>query len=107
MTPVETLRTAARLMRERAEAATPGPWSSFFGRVRLDDGRDLFLTTTAGGYADAAHIASWHPAVALAVADWLDIAAGHQEVYEQEACGSPFLFGAALPVAHAYLGDRS
>jgi hypothetical protein len=26
MTPAETLRSAAKLMREKAAAATPGPW---------------------------------------------------------------------------------
>ena len=49
----------------------------------------------------AAHIASWHPAVALAVADWLaDEAAG-----AQTATGQPTAH--ALAVARAYLGEAS
>jgi len=82
MTPVEELREAARLMRERAGAATQGRWEL------LDDGDRLVAWhVNAGGFEidfacvidepiedadNAAHIASWHPAVALAVADWLD-----------------------------------
>jgi hypothetical protein len=55
------------------------------------------------GSADAAHIASWHPAVALAVADWLDDCARlpattfHGQVFD----------GRALAVARAYLGEQS
>jgi hypothetical protein len=84
----ETLRRAAALMRERAEAATEGPWSAeaigsegyhVFGpngsRAPMK-GRARVAACTWQDWdevkADADHIASWHPAVALAVADWLD-----------------------------------
>lgn len=106
---VARIRRAAALMRERAEGATSGPWG--------------VATTTEMGYAihrgehdtvalfadrpNAAHIASWHPLVALAVADWLDAEA---ESHESEAfaewsgvtdcCRMP----QALAVARAYLG---
>ncbi len=96
MTPVETLREAARLMRERAQSATPGPWQSFFGRVRRD-GTDLFLTTTAGDYGDSPYVASWHPTVALAVADWLD---------DEADIGRICVPRAAVIVARAYLGGQ-
>lgn len=77
----EKLREAARLMRERAEAAKgspwefseePGRWSSEWAIFSADAGHDFAMCESDD---DAAHIASWHPAVALAVADWLDDAA--------------------------------
>lgn len=88
----EILRRAATLMRERAVDATPGPWKAWqqHGRDYTDEGwsqvgvksqtRDVALTYPTGfdhdcHEDDAAHIASWHPAVALAVADWLDAVA--------------------------------
>jgi hypothetical protein len=76
----ETLREAARLMFERAHGAeTPSPWwigaEGRSGRsVTSDDGAVVMRGYVAT--ADAAHIAGWHPAVALAVADWLDEVAG-------------------------------
>lgn len=76
----ERLREAAALMRERAEAATPGPWQFWPPPDMLHDygwvGRGgMFVaepSQTPEGIKDAVHIASWHPAVALAVADLLD-----------------------------------
>ena len=82
----ELLRKAATILRERAEAATPGPWrvcaegsegsriapdcadkrerSRFIGvlngRVQPEDGRN------------AAYIATMHPGAGLALADWLE-----------------------------------
>jgi hypothetical protein len=79
----ELLREAAALMRERAEAATPGPWmraEPWDRAVGQVDGPWVAETTALGQAtaANAEHIASWHPAVALAVADWLDaVAAVH------------------------------
>jgi hypothetical protein len=108
-TAVETLREAARLMRERAQAAQAiadviGDWWS-------DEGlRDAFAAVTGdvdvpmtGAAEDAAHIASWHPAVALAVADWLDLVAdGLTELDVRTLPGDR-----ALAVARAYLGSGS
>jgi hypothetical protein len=106
----EMLRRAAALMRERAEAATrpvqsPGWIAGREGREfeRLNevytgpecrDSRDLAVATFA---ADAQHIASWHPAVALAVADLLDTA--------PDTGTSSITYHAALAVATAYLGE--
>lgn len=102
----EILREAAALMRSRAEAAESGmagPWES---KV-LTDGRawvvGQFDSLSMHGYpSPAEHIASWHPAVALAVADWLDDTARVWEALdtnffaiEDEPC---------LAVARAYLG---
>jgi hypothetical protein len=47
--------------------------------------------------ADAEHIASWHPAVALAVADWLDDTDTEGHHPDESCCG-------ACEVARAYLG---
>lgn len=112
----EILRRAAALMRERAEAAQPSPWVAFRARatnpldrapvigvtrdLAVDYDTDLFATQKCRA-EDAEHIASWHPAVALAVADWL----------EQVAEDGPFLTAQvkdkAATVARAYLGGTS
>ncbi len=104
MTPAETLRAAARLMRERAQAATPGPWI-VAGLHRQGVASTAHHGGTTGvvglGYTqeiDATHIASWHPAVALAVADWLD---------EEAAWTGQGDDKHALAVARAYLGEAS
>ena len=103
----EILRRAAALMRERAEGAVKptgaGDW--FVGVA--DDNRYATVRSSGGQVArgmdddEAEHIASWHPAVALAVADWL----------EQVAEDGPFLTAQvkdkALAVARAYLGETS
>lgn len=80
----DLLREAAALMRERAEKASRGPWrhESNLGKVPASvvhaapgaiRGKDRDLPVTADTFGrDGAHIASWHPAVALAVADLLD-----------------------------------
>ena len=52
-----------------------------------------------GNAANAEHIASWHPAVALAVADWLDADAGVMERHDLDVAISK-----AYAVARAYLG---
>lgn len=117
VTPAEELREAAKLMRKRAGAATPGPWErpldtryrNFVMAAMPDDEtgswndgiipaefashkgptgryagqRERVSVVSAaiwsiGGFVrkrsgrDLEHIASWHPLVALAVADWLE-----------------------------------
>lgn len=111
----DTLREAARLMRKRAEKATPGRWETTdrgltHPGVGMDVHSDLEGSVVAdccgyqggAGIDDAEHIASWHPAVALAVADWLDAYAERLEVLGH-AIGSNR--GQALAVARAYLGQ--
>lgn len=81
----EVLRRAAALMRERAEAATPGRWETSdsdlthpgAGMNVYSDLEGPVVADCCGyqggaGIQDAEHIASWHPGMALAVADWLD-----------------------------------
>ncbi len=109
----DVLRRAATLMRERAEAATPGPWQTHGQWVRQkmtwDQPSEFVVSGCADAgiqrqRADAAHIASWHPAVALAVADWLDDVAtfGTPTDGHLRPCLVP-----ALAVARAYLGEPS
>lgn len=103
----EVLRRAASLMRERAEVATPGPWTPQVGIIVSNPGPNAKYVADCydepgGSVADAAHIASWHPAAALAVADVLSLAADHA-AGRGNACGSCVEFAEA--VARAYLGS--
>ena len=91
----DKLREAAKVLRERAEAATPGPWyweppspddwpsadeslmSS--GAASKHGGDEVVLSGwghdasgISGSDADRAYIATMHPGVGLALADWLD-----------------------------------
>lgn len=113
----ETLRRAAALMRERAEAASTrtadplrpdgAPWMARPHHAR----RDCHTVQTEGEMylahyvpeAVGEHIASWHPAVALAVADVLDRLADERE--GEPACASQY--GEALDLARLYLGEAS
>lgn len=107
---VDVLREAAALMRERAEAALSYPeWAWKAERSMVAAG---FETTAVSipeadesvfedrycSIADAAHIASWHPAVAMAVAEWLEVTA-------RDVGTSSLAFHAATAAATAYLGD--
>jgi len=115
--PVTELRDAARLMRERAQAATSGPWetppecpgeitygyrregsSHIATWIATIDVSDEDISEAELG-ANAEHIASMHPGVALAVADWLDRFA------DPFYCYGPAEFGHALAVARAYLAE--
>ena len=113
----ETLRRAAALMRERAEAATPGVWRHTEHGIEAGEyaevivpGRVECMAYCYGGSStldgdridlDGDHIASWHPAVALAVADLLDLLARRSISTDLEHAERD----AALAVARAYLGD--
>lgn len=120
----ERIRRAAALMRERARAATPGPWRD----STVDDNRYGALVADqphpdrkkGGGWdweasyggcligeslmaADRRHIASWDPCVAMAVAYWLDLVArlldaGFDPNAETQA---------ALTVAETYLKESA
>jgi hypothetical protein len=118
-TPAETLRAAATLMRERATAATPGPWrpvaglwktetfAAVIGPKGVAENAETWLMATGRGAvsqeADADHAASWHPGVALAVADWLGIEAAALERGLPDKSGTKH---AALRIARAFLGER-
>ena len=131
----DLLREAAALMRSRAERALenmteqgwkPGPTidpDNMGWYVASDIPEADWDTTVAHLPYDydgevACHIASWHPAVALAVADWLEEAANDLASRQRNVDGllagvgasgsvqidSVSLQPAALAVARAYLG---
>jgi hypothetical protein len=128
----ELLRRAAAEMRQRAEAATDGgfgwrladlPGANEVWADRDAAGHDAFMVATTAtrlnpnpgikGHADATHIASWHPTVALAVADWLEDAAENLDLQapggdlaKQWDMRVHIAGDKALAVAHAYLGDQ-
>lgn len=122
----ETLRRAAAKARTLAEAATPGPWQVHTrGVLAPREPHDLGrgpqrIAQTMMPYrldrqtANAVYIASMHPAVALAVADWLDRSAAWADVcgYDVVQPTDPpsyerAVYDAALAVARAYLGEDS
>jgi hypothetical protein len=113
-------------MRQRAQEATDGPWSvaswhhntvmptkwaAEWGRPASGD-RGPFAAMTTHEPADAEHIASWHPLVALAVADWLDVTADRIDAGRPHRNGGRSNHGwrgtrEARAVADAYLGGAS
>ena len=137
--PAALIRRAAALMRKRASEATPGPWeagASMGGATVEQSAGDcadvIGSEVKCGSYcyggtavlparADAEHIASWHPLVALAVAGWLEDAADSAEGYLGEGlpeypglyCGRCFCnwpkscdcWNRPLAVARAYLNE--
>src|SRR4051812_46836473 len=113
----DELREAARLMRERAEGATRGLWEEFAAKPAIggiyngigtaaDPNAEICrVPRTPQGSADSWHIASWHPAVALAVADLLDnMARGINSGNDLDWPNSRDIRD-ALRVARAYLGS--
>ena len=128
----DRLREAAAVLRERAEAATPGPWEADGGEISqhwsrpepwqpVASGEVACMAYCYGGSArgidrdeDAAYIAMMHPPVALALADWLDVA-GADEWAHGPHCLTPCYdcdddpraphIRSALAVADAILGS--
>jgi hypothetical protein len=114
---VELLHEAAAAMRARAQAATPGPWEPYENihaeTAAVEVGRGGFgvvaLPATGRpdyGKANIEHVATWHPAVALAVADWLEYEARCADRANTNHPGHDFGPDVhALAVARAYLGE--
>lgn len=128
--PEVVVRRAAELMRERAAAATPGPWLGVNGKFNdgewpcvitaqgdPKDSQTWLLGAGNGGVnreADVTYVGSMHPLVALAVADLLEEVARQ---YDAPPCDSPGGacsrcdrrddFNDALRLAWAYLGKES
>jgi len=88
-TAAARLHAAARKIRATAEPTSPQPWTAGGpGAAAGVTGEHHAVFCSASGWdvvaltghwgarptspADAAHIATWHPGVALAVADWLE-----------------------------------
>ena len=99
----DKLREAAKVLRERAKAATPGPWyweppspddwpsadeslmssgaaSKHGGDEVVLSGWGYDASGISGSDADRAYIATMHPGVGLLVAGWLDDAAAWEAV---------------------------
>lgn len=85
----DELRQAAATLRERAEKAADGPWTfQTYGNghpplvIGSDRGGDIAVAETLDKphLSDARYIATVHPGVGLALADWLDAEAG---IYER------------------------
>jgi hypothetical protein len=78
----ELCQDAALLMRERALAATPAPWTAdtyaisfgkYTGRIAIKPiGKRRWLFSDVVRGADVDYVASMAPPVAIAIADWLD-----------------------------------
>lgn len=106
MTDIEILRDAAELMRQRANAASDGPWSAYTdGLVWAGRLGDPVSGSTEP--EDAEHIASWHPVVALAVADSLDHAArtlGYLDARGHKPAPNGWV-NSCLAIARAYLAE--
>jgi hypothetical protein len=114
--PASQLRAAASLMRERAQAAVPGPWAALDGGVMSLADETLWPVSSASipGHAkDRAtrvHIASWQPSAALAAAALLDVVAAETEERAsawQDACPCVAVdhYHEAAALARAYLGE--
>ena len=103
MNPTDELRTAAEKLRSLATAATPGPWRQhdthlgqygYAATVLSGEGNDTDLRAwlpsmsqepwdeTRNVWPDAAYIATMHPGVGAALADWLDAEAAIWDAVE-------------------------
>ena len=100
---IALIREAARHMRERAQSAQPGPWH-IGNAVDPTQLCNIHTFPQSSGVADglrwldAEYIASWHPGVALAVADLLQVLSRMPSIAHAAD------LDAAQRVARAYLG---
>lgn len=103
----DTIRRAADLIRSRAAAAAPGPWTSHLhgvtttGYGHLHTGAPRSLAGTRH-LPDAEHIAGMDPLVALALAAFLDNCAAQLAV---GSCDEPGAVEYAVDIARTYLGE--
>lgn len=117
--PAETLRSAATLMRDRAQAATPGPWkahgqhgdwyvsSPAFGQVSTGINEEPSLPEflmIERDRRDAEYIASMHPLLGMALTEWLEAAAAliDAQVFPER---EPEMEKYPLAVARIILGE--
>jgi hypothetical protein len=114
--PAAQLRAAAQLLRERATAATPGPWQARgdYSDAIYSDTSEGIVDVIAGGkwggeasVFDNEHDATWiammHPGVGEPLAAWLDATAAYCTV----SITYPTHVVRALAVARALLGGES
>jgi hypothetical protein len=98
------LRKADATLRERALLASQGPWESDQRRMTVwaDHGDcQVVRSDVDGPDADLDYIATMHPGVGLALADWLEVEAGYQWTTSTERSN------AALTVARLINGGAS
>jgi hypothetical protein len=119
MSAAKLLRRAAKVMRERVAEATTDlagssePWCAEYAYAawrHVERNCDIECQEHPDGDLEGHchrpprhagyYLASWHPAVALAVADWLDTTA-------RDVGTSSLAYHAAVAVARAYLGETS
>lgn len=98
MSDIDLLRRAAALMRERAQAVDPDGWESLGW-----ESDDALGPLSTGTVRDAQYIASWRPAVALAVADLLDSVVARSGT--QHPLDFSEIYIEEIAVAGAYLGE--
>lgn len=70
-TPAAELRSAAEKIRAIVWDASDGPWAHEHEGGYIVHGQQGSVAEAIDRAVDAAHIATWHPLVALAVAVWL------------------------------------
>ena len=85
MSAAAELRTAASVLRENAEGATPGPWTSAWLAVRTVSDQYPVLASEHNRDSDLTYAAMMDPEVGAAVAAWFDATAEHIECHECEA----------------------
>jgi hypothetical protein len=106
----DLLRKAAEILRERAKAATQGEWKADGAEVHaLFRGLGYYLAVIEDDETrpvDAAYIATMHPAVGLALADWLDDEAGRCDLAREHAEDAR-TYDAAERIARLIVGGAS
>lgn len=100
----DDLRRAAALMRERAAAVVDECGVTSADDAPWFNATDFYASTSDEPDPVHAHVASWRPAVALAVADWLDAVADRCLTIHNS---TPAVWYGALAVARAYLRAAS
>jgi hypothetical protein len=103
------LRDAAALLRKRANASDPGPWtvvpSEKPGELTLIQGADWAVARAGSG--EAPYIALMSPVVGQALADWLDVKAANLECVAAGTMCRDHDYGYALKIARAILGEET
>lgn len=101
----ETIRRAASLMLERADAMDADLRANdYWGAPSADETEGAYRLGVAGGLGGAAGelAAPWHPEANRAVARWLQIQAADLDVWGKDPGG---FWAYALELARHYLGE--
>lgn len=104
-TPDATMRRAASLMLERADAMDAElATSDYWGWSSAEDTAEVYRDGVSGGLPGAAGALAgpWNPEANRALARWLQLEAGQYAIWGQDDIGH---FAYALDVARNYLGE--